>query len=65
MAATKRWGASYYDAAGKRHRKTFATKTEAELWEAKGKAEAAEIKATKANKTLSRVVQIHAATGNE
>jgi hypothetical protein len=53
---SKRWSAGYYDANGKRHRKTFALKVDAELWEAEGKAKAAAEKATKANKNLNRVV---------
>lgn len=65
MPPSKRWSASYYDAKGKRHRKSFATKMDAELWEAEGKAEAAATKATQAKKILSRVVEIQAAAGNE
>ena len=62
---SKRWSAGYYDAKGKRHRKTFATKLEAEHWQAEGKAEAAAEKAKHAKKHLSRVVAIQAAATNE
>lgn len=66
MPPSKRWSAGYYDANGKRHRKTFALKADAELWEAEGKAKAAEEKATKANKNLNRVVvAIQAASEND
>jgi len=61
----KKWSASFNDENGKRHRKHFNTRAEAELWEAEGRAAAATAKATKAKKALSRVVEIQAAAGND
>ena len=61
MPASKKWSAGYYDEKGKRHRKNFNSKAEADLWEAEGRATAAAAKAAKANKVLSRVVEIKAA----
>lgn len=61
MAASKKWSAGYYDEKGKRHRKNFDTKADAELWEAEGRAKAAAARAMKAEKVLSRVVEISAA----
>jgi hypothetical protein len=61
----KKWSASFNDEKGKRHRKNFNSKAEAELWEAEGRAAAAKAKAEKANKALSRVVAIQASAGNE
>lgn len=58
----KKWSASYYDAKGKRHRKSFNTKLEAEHWEADGKAEAAAERAKTAKRRVQRaVVAIQAA----
>jgi hypothetical protein len=57
MPPTKRWTASYTDAKGKRHRRSFESKGHAELWEAEGRAHAA---AEKAKKAASRVVAIQA-----
>lgn len=65
MPALKKWSASFNDEKGKRHRKNFNTKAEAELWEAEGRANAAAAKATQAKKALSRVVEIQAAAGSE
>jgi hypothetical protein len=56
VAPSKRWSAGYYDVNGRRHRKTFAIRADAELWEAEGKAKAAAEKAKKADKNLNRVV---------
>jgi hypothetical protein len=61
----KKWSASFNDEKGKRHRRNFNSKAEAELWEAEGRAAAAAAKATKANKALSRVVAIQAAAETE
>lgn len=55
MAAKRKWSAGYTDAKGKRHRKQFNSKIEAEVWEAEGRAEAAKQKAAKAEGVLSRV----------
>jgi hypothetical protein len=54
--ATRTWLASFYDASGKRHRKTFATKDEAQKWESDGKAAAAQAKAARFKKAAQKAV---------
>lgn len=54
--AIRTWQASYYDTTGKRHRKTFATKAEAQKWESQGKAKAAETKIARLKKDVQRAV---------
>lgn len=53
---TRTWLASFYDAEGKRHRKTFETKDEATKWESEGKAAAAQAKAVRHKKAAQRAV---------
>jgi hypothetical protein len=50
----KLWVGDYYDAKGNRKRKSFATKPEADQWEAEGRAEAANARASAASKMLRR-----------
>lgn len=50
----KLWCGDYYDAKGRRKRKHFATKQEAQQWEAQGRADAATARALAASKMLQR-----------
>lgn len=50
----KLWQGDYYDAKGTRKRKSFATKLEAQQWEAEGRAKAATARALVASKMLQK-----------
>jgi len=61
--ARKQWVGDYYDAKGRRIRRAFATKMEADQWEAEGRAKAAADRAAAASKMLRRVTKASATGG--